>query len=105
MADESLASQIGTKLLYEDAYVRVWLLQLGAGEATEWHSHDCDYVFVVTRPEAVQTEYIDGKVEQQIGDALGFCQYRERDLGHRLANIGSSVYQNIVVELKSTREA
>jgi quercetin dioxygenase-like cupin family protein len=93
-------AQVGTSLLHEDAGVRVWLLELQSGQATEWHAHACDYVFVVTRPGAVRCEYIDGTLEEQIGDALGSTQYRARDVPHRLVNVGPSTYQNVVIELK-----
>lgn len=95
-----LSTQVGTKLLFEDDHARVWLLELGPGEATEWHRHDCDYAFVVTRSGRVCCEYVDGSIEEQIDDPVGSTQYRNRDTPHRLRNMGQSTYQNVVVELK-----
>jgi hypothetical protein len=92
---------IGTRLLYEDDVSRVWLLQLDPGEATDWHEHSCDYAFVVTSPGPARCEYVDGTVEDQQGK-LGDVEYRSADLGHRLVNVGTSRYQNVVVELKAS---
>lgn len=105
MASEGLGGDVGTRMLYEDDHTRVWLLELAPGEATEWHEHDCDYVFVVTRPGQARCEYVDGAVEVQSGDPLGSTQYRKRDVSHRLINTGTGVYQNVVVELKGTNSA
>lgn len=104
-SEEPLSSQVGTKVLFEDDHVRVWLLELAPGEATQWHEHDCDYAFVVTRPGNVRCEYVDGTVEDQLDDPVGSTQYRKRDTGHRLQNIGQTIYQNIVVELIDTMSA
>jgi hypothetical protein len=97
--DRKLTRAVGTRLLCEDDAIRVWLLELDPGESTEWHEHDCDYVFVVTRPGPVDCEYVDGSVERQ-DDQLGSTCYRLRDMGHRLVNRGEARYQNVVIELK-----
>lgn len=102
MRDISLDPNVGTKLLHEDEDVRVWLLELAPGEATAWHQHSCDYGFVVTRPGTVRCEYVDGEVEDQIDDPLGSSQYRTRDVAHRLVNVGSEDYKNVVIEFKKT---
>lgn len=90
---------IATRVIHEDDASRVWLLELQPGEATEWHVHHCDYVYVVTAATRVETEYLDGSIEAQ-NDQLGATSYRHPDAGHRLVNRGHSVYRNIVVELK-----
>jgi hypothetical protein len=97
-----VTAEVGTRLLHEDQDTRIWLLELHQGQATEWHKHACDYVFVVTRPGQVKCEYIDGTEELQLDDPLGACHYRVRDTPHRLVNLGSGFYQNVVVELKAT---
>ena len=101
MSERPLTRTVGTQLLFEDETTRVWLLDLAPGDATQWHEHDCDYVFVVTRPGPARCEYVNGSVELQ-DDELGAARYRRRDPGHRLVNCGDERYQNIVVELKRT---
>jgi quercetin dioxygenase-like cupin family protein len=104
MTDHLVPTQtVGTDLIFEDDEVRVWMLHLAPGEATAWHFHDCDYTFVVTRAGTVRCEYEDGSHELQDGDRLGHAEHRMRDPPHRLVNVGVSVYQNVVVELKATR--
>ena len=87
----------GTKLLFEDEHTRVWLLHLEAEGTSEWHTHECDYTFVVTRPGQVRTEYEDGASELQ-NDPVGHAEYRRKDRSHRLVNDSTGTYQNIVVE-------
>jgi hypothetical protein len=58
---------------------------------------------VVTATGVVETEYEDGTIERQEGDELGSSHYRPRDRAHRLVNVGSTRYRNVVVELKKTR--
>jgi quercetin dioxygenase-like cupin family protein len=98
----ALSHDVGTRLLHEDAHIRVWLLELAPGEATNWHAHQCDYVFVVTQPGTVRGQYVDGAEELQRATPLGTTEYRPRDTPHRLVNEASGVYSNVVIELKAT---
>lgn len=91
---------VGTKLLFEDDRVRVWMLDLDPGEATEWHIHDYDYTFVVTESGSVRCEFERGELDAQNEDPVGHAEFRARDEPHRLVNIGDTHYQNVVVELK-----
>jgi quercetin dioxygenase-like cupin family protein len=87
----------GTKLLFEDDRTRVWLLELAPGEASEWHEHPWDYVFVVDSPGQVRLEYEDGDIEDQ-DDFLGQVVHRRRGKPHRLVNRSDHFYRNVVVE-------
>lgn len=91
--------KVGTKFLFENEYVKVWDLTLASGEATDWHEHLMDYMFVVIKNGRVRTEYIDGTYENQ-DDEVGHVEMRRRDKPHRLVNSGDKVYMNIVLELK-----
>ena len=91
--------QIATTLLFENEYVRVWNLLLEPGEATDWHQHELDYLYIVIEPGKVQTEYIDGTCEKQ-DDTPGTVVMRRIDKAHRLVNTGTSSYSNVVIELK-----
>lgn len=94
---EELSDQVGTAVIYEDDRIRVWLLELGPGEASEWHRHSCDYLYVTTLAGQTQTEYLDGSIEPQ-DDLVGDAVLRRADPGHRLVNMGKSKYQNVVIE-------
>ncbi|WP_433271495.1 cupin domain-containing protein [Actinosynnema sp. CS-041913] len=90
----------GTRVLFEDEHTRVWLLELAAGESTEWHTHPWDYVFVVDRPGLVRLEYEDGVYEDQ-DDFLGQVVHRRRGHAHRLVNLSGGPYRNVVIEFLS----
>ena len=49
-ADASAERQlggVGTKVLFENEYCRVWEMDLAPGEAGDVHRHDHDYVLVI----------------------------------------------------------
>lgn len=95
-----VSRDVGSLLLHEDEAVRVWLLELAPGDATQLHAHDYDYVFVVTQAAPALCEYVDGSTERQ-ADEVGDMSYRYADTPHRLVNLGDSRYQNVVIELKA----
>jgi hypothetical protein len=99
-AEPQPSRSAGTRLLFEDEQTRVWLLDLGPGEATDWHEHDCDYAFVVTQPGPARCEFLDGTVEDQPEGPRGVVHQRRRDVGHRLLNLSAAPYQNVVIEFK-----
>ena len=90
---------IGTRVVFEDDYCRVWLLRLEAGQDSGWHTHESDYVYVVTKAQPARTEYEDGSAEEQ-RDSVGASSLRGRGGAHRLINLGTSDYRNIIIELK-----
>ena len=51
---------IGTEFKYETNNIRVWDLILSPGQCSDWHRHESLYVFIVTRPGTLKTEYEDG---------------------------------------------
>ena len=101
--DKEHSCNVGTKLLYEDERVRVWMLDLEPGEAMPWHVHHHDYTFVVSESGTVRCEFESGGFELQQDHAVGHAEFRTRDEPHRLVNIGDAHYQNVVVELKRSR--
>ena len=90
---------VGTEFLFENQYVKVWNLVLEPGQASSWHQHTLDYMYIVIEPGKVRTEYEDGTYEQQ-EDEIGNVVMRAQDAIHRLVNLGNSRYRNIVIELK-----
>ena len=97
--DEPLGG-VGTEFLFENESVKVWKLTLEPGEASPWHEHFLDYLFVVTESALVQTEYPDHKGEPTQSDA-GSVVMLKRGSTHRLANVGKTRYSNVIVELKN----
>ena len=97
MNDEPNFGKIATRIIFENETVRVWDLTLEPNEATDWHQHEVDYMFVVLENGHVQTEYIDGTVEKQF-DPVGHCDFRKKDMAHRLVNNDNKTYKNLVIE-------
>jgi quercetin dioxygenase-like cupin family protein len=95
---------VADQIVFEDEYCRVWSLALEPGEATGWHKHELNYVYVVTAASPARTEYVGGEPEEQ-RDEVGATSKREPDEGHRLLNVGTRPYRNIVVELKQDPKA
>ena len=94
---------VGTKLLYEDERVRVWMIDLAPGDALPWHVHLHDYTFVVSESGTVRCEFESGDFELQQDQPVGYAEFRKQDEPHRLVNVGDGHYQNVVVELKRSR--
>ena len=92
------SGNIGTKVLADYERVKLWELSLEPGESSEWHAHQNEYVFVVIEPSRLRAEYDDGTVHEddsEVGDAV-FLE----PTTHRVTNVGTTRYRNIIVELK-----
>ena len=92
--------EVGTTPLFEDDHVKVWHLVLEGEQATPWHEHMYDYIYVVVESGNVREESLDGTSQEQ-SDVLGATVFKTRDGIHRLVNLGKSRYTNIVIELKN----
>ncbi len=92
---------IGTEVLFEDDEVRVWKLDLAAGEATPFHEHQHDYVFVVVAGGSTETINSDGTSERST-DRRGDAVHHHAPLVHQLRNLGDSRYVNVIVEFLRT---
>jgi quercetin dioxygenase-like cupin family protein len=91
---------VGTKFLWENEHVKVWDLVLEPGQSSDWHHHTRHYVFVVTCPGTLRTEYDDGT--SSLTDLkLGQVVMGIKDSVHRVTNVGDALYSNAIVEMKS----
>lgn len=90
---------VGTRILYENDHVKTWDLVLEPGESSAWHHHTMNYLFVVTRPGTLRTDYDDGSsAVRKYG--LGDVVMGRKDSIHRVTNVGAGLYSNAIVELK-----
>lgn len=90
---------VGTKFQYENEHVKVWDLELEPGEASPWHHHSMNYLFIITRPGTLRAEYDDGTSavrEYKLGEVV----MGVKDAVHRVINVGDAGYSNAIVELK-----
>uniref|UniRef100_A0A7S4QK43 Cupin 2 conserved barrel domain-containing protein n=1 Tax=Ditylum brightwellii TaxID=49249 RepID=A0A7S4QK43_9STRA len=106
---------VGSDVLYEDEYVRVWNFTLAPGESTSMHRHDYDYHFVAIHPTQLEVYGENGSrlFDFRAEGVLGFKingQYLEPIGGlelpwpvpriHSAKNIGDSYYYEILFETK-----
>jgi hypothetical protein len=103
LAANAANPRVGTRLVSEDARVRVWLLELAAGERLPFHRHVLDYFWTVTSPRGGKgrSHYGDGRV-QEVDYALGDTKHLRFAAGesmiHDLENIGTDTLSFVTVE-------
>lgn len=51
---------VGSDVIYEDAYARIWNFTLAPGQSTSMHRHDHDYDFVAISPTQLEVYGEDG---------------------------------------------
>ncbi len=90
---------IGTEFQFEDADISVWDLALEPGQSSAWHHHTRRYVFIVTRPGTLKTEYEDGSTSVS-NLRLGQVVKGKKDAVHRVTNVGEQLYSNAIIELQ-----
>ena len=98
MSDRILGD-VGTEFKFEDGDVKVWDLVLQPGQSSDWHHHANRYVFIVTRPGTLKTEYDDGSEaisELRLGQVVKGVQ----NSVHRVTNVGDALYSNAIIEMK-----
>ena len=91
--------EVGTHFQFENEHVKIWDLILEPGEASSWHQHTMNYLFVVTEPGTLGVEYGDGSSGEQEYQ-LGQVVMGQKDSVHRVTNVGSSRWRNAIVEIK-----
>jgi quercetin dioxygenase-like cupin family protein len=91
---------IGSSILYENDAVRVWAVVVEPGAKQPWHRHLLPYLIVPLTGGDIEIESVDGVIRRP-KETVGEVMWREAGEVHELRNTGSSVYRNILVELKS----
>jgi hypothetical protein len=98
---------VGTKVVFENDQVRVWVLRLAPGERSAIHQHDLDHLLIQIRGDRIA-------VEPEADAAGPHRDYMEADVipgmvahvpkgGIETAvNIGAEPYYEVIVELKET---
>ncbi len=98
MSDREMGD-IGTEFQFEDGDISVWDLVLEPGQSSAWHHHSRRYVFIVTRPGTLKTEYADGTTSVS-KLRLGQVVKGQKDAVHRVTNVGAGLYSNAIIELQ-----
>ena len=106
---------VGSNLIYEDDFVRVWNFTLAPGEVTTMHRHDYDYHFVAIKPTQLEVYSEQGEVlfDFRAEGVLGFKVNGDFldpinvklpfpvPRVHAAKNIGTDFYYEILYESKS----
>lgn len=102
MSEQSMYSEVGTRLLFENDQVRVWDLRLEPGQSTGLHRHSTDYFYLVIGEGTLQGKSADGSLKEAKSMSDGEVQFRHIDGEevHEAINVGDQPWRNIVVELK-----
>ncbi|HWS45295.1 MAG TPA: cupin, partial [Acidimicrobiia bacterium] len=56
MSEERVLGGIGTKVIFEDDRVRVWVLKLAPGERSAVHRHDLDHLLIQVRGDRIAVD-------------------------------------------------
>jgi hypothetical protein len=102
---ERVLGGVGTRMLFENARVRVWEMRLEPGQESPVHRHGLDYLMIqidgdrmagVSEPdsEGPYPGYVEGDISP------GTVLYAERGGIETARNIGGKAFYEIIVELK-----
>jgi quercetin dioxygenase-like cupin family protein len=93
---------IATSLLVDNDRVRIWEMVLAPGEASALHRHDADYVIVLLAGDRIAAVPGPGSTckQREAEVTPGRTIYLTAGETEWAVNTGSSVYRELVVELK-----
>lgn len=85
-------------LKFENKYVRVFDVVVPPGDATLFHTHSDDYVFVSIGDANLKAEVMGSQpVDLILKD--GEVRFTKATITHRVANLSKSVFRNITIEV------
>ena len=103
-----ISDQVATRVLFENSRIRVWEMALDPGQASDWHTHLNDYVFVNLAPAKISLKVSDREPITR-GLDEGFTQYvavgSEGEAKHQLINSGDAPLRQVLIELLGQSEA
>ncbi len=94
------SNPIGTVVLHDDPYWRIWTIDLQPGEECGMHTHFLDYTTVVLEGDEVQRLNEDGSVDTLKVTPGHLMRRREGSVSHGLRNSGTHRFRNIIFEMK-----
>ena len=96
---------VGTEVLFENDYVRVWDFRLAPGEESRLHRHLYDYLIVYVTDDNELEVRVPGDEPSRVTTPDGYVAHiivgaaDDPALTHSLANVGDKPHRQIVVEL------
>jgi hypothetical protein len=100
-AADPTSNPIGTELVFEDEYVRIWRIDLQPGEVAGLHTHYLDYTSVIIEGSVVERPNGDGTVDRLQVKPGDFMRWHQGTQQHSLRNVGPDRFRNVIVEIKS----
>ena len=96
---------VGTKVVFENDRVRVWVLQLAPGERSAVHRHDLDHLLIQIRGDRIAVEPepdAEGPHRDYMEAAVipGMVVHIPKGGIETAVNVGAEPYYEIIVELK-----
>jgi hypothetical protein len=103
--EERALGGVGTKIVFEDERVRVWVLKLAPGERSEVHQHELDHLLIQVRGDriAVDPEPDTASPYRDYFDAdviPGMVTFVPKGGIETAVNTGDQPYYEVIVELK-----
>ncbi len=93
---------VGSRVLFENEWVRVWEIEVEPGQTLAMHNHQLNYVTVALDEGDVEVQELNGTLHRN-HRRPGDIQVTEVGSGqiHELRNLGQHVYRNRLVEFKA----
>ncbi|HMF56927.1 MAG TPA: hypothetical protein VK619_11345 [Pyrinomonadaceae bacterium] len=88
-------------LKFENQYVRVFDVMVPPNDATLFHTHSNDYVFVTIGGANLKAQVM-GAQPVDLNLTTGEVRFSKASLIHRITNVGSTPFHNITVEILSS---
>jgi len=97
---------VGTKVVFEDERVRVWVLKLGPGERSAVHQHELDHLLIQVKGDRIAVEPEPDTQspyrEHFAFDVIpGMVTFVPKGGIETAVNAGAEPYYEVIVELKS----
>jgi hypothetical protein len=100
---------VGTEVLFENDFVRVWDFRLAPGEESRLHRHLYDYLIVYVTDDNELEVRVPGEDPSAVSAPDGYVAYisvgstTDPALTHSLANVGPDPHRQIIVEFCGTQ--
>ena len=98
MSEKELGG-LGSNVIFENEHVKVWQNDLQPGEASDWHLHTMNYLFVATTYGELRVEHDSGETQDTVMN-VGQVVMGQKDSTHQLSNRGSAPYSSVIIEIK-----
>lgn len=105
MNGERELGPVGTKVVFEDERVRVWVLSLAPGERSAVHRHVLDHLLIQIRGDRIAVEPepdAEGPHREymEAGVIPGMVVHVPKGGIETAVNVGAEPYYEVIVELK-----